>query len=237
MEDSLEARTGSPVTRNTLVVWATTLSVAPYAPTGTDFWGNWTTLRCRSSSFCPKVRSCEVTTTGTVVTLSNTNTTNKIDIALNTAFVVNTAKATGTFGLSGTSISTFSFKVGTGSSSTADNISVSINSVDASALSVGGTVISSEAEADAASVAVSNAIDDLQTYRANIGANQNRLEFAAANLHIAVENSEAARSQLLDLDVAAEMSDFVSRQILIQAGVSMLAQANEMPHDLLRLFQ
>jgi flagellin len=48
---------------------------------------------------------------------------------------------------------------------------------------------------------------------------------------------EAARSNLLDLDIAAEMSRFTSRQILVQAGVAMLAQANQTPQNLLRLFQ
>lgn len=41
----------------------------------------------------------------------------------------------------------------------------------------------------------------------------------------------------MDLDVASEMSNFVSKQILVQAGVSMLAQANQLPNNLLRLFQ
>ena len=52
-----------------------------------------------------------------------------------------------------------------------------------------------------------------------------------------MENTEAARSNLLDLDIASEMSNFTSKQILVQAGVAMLAQANQMPQDLLRLFQ
>ena len=77
----------------------------------------------------------------------------------------------------------------------------------------------------------------MQTYRANIGANQNRLQFATANLATVTENTEAARSQLLDLDVASEMSSFVSKQILVQAGVSMLAQANQLPQSLIKLFQ
>ena len=175
--------------------------------------------------------------TGTVVTLTNTNTTNKIDIALNTAFIVNTAHSTGTLGLSGATTTSFNFKVGTGVSSTADEISVSINSVDTAALGIGSTAVTTEAGADLASVAISNAIDNLQTYRATIGANQNRLEFAAANIATATENTEAARSQLLDLDIASEMSTFVSKQILIQAGVAMLSQANQLPNNLLRLFQ
>jgi flagellin len=176
-------------------------------------------------------------TTSTVVTLTNTSITNKIDLVINLAFDVNIAKTNGTLALSGTNTTDFSFKVGTGVSATADEILVSVNSVDAGALSIGTTTINTVADSNAASVAVTNAIDDLQTYRANLGANQNRLEFAAANIAIAVENTEAARSQLLDLDIASEMSDFVSKQILIQAGVSMLAQANSMPENLLRLFQ
>jgi flagellin len=52
-----------------------------------------------------------------------------------------------------------------------------------------------------------------------------------------VENTEAARSALLDLDVAQEMSNFTSKQILVQAGVAMLSQANQLPQNLLRLLQ
>ena len=176
-------------------------------------------------------------TTGTVVTLSNTNTTNKIDVALNTAFVVNGTKATGTLGLSGTNATSFVFKVGTGTSSTADEITATINSISAASLGIDTTSVTTKSGADLASVAISNAIDNLQNYRATIGANQNRLEFASANLATAVENTEAARSQLLDLDIAMEMSNFVSKQILIQAGVAMLSQANQLPNHLLRLFQ
>jgi flagellin len=109
--------------------------------------------------------------------------------------------------------------------------------VDTAALGISTTAVTTEAGADLASVAVSNAIDNLQTYRATIGASQNRLEFAAPNIATATENTEAARSQLLDLDIASEMSNFVSKQILIQAGVAMLSQANQLPNNLLRLFQ
>jgi flagellin len=176
-------------------------------------------------------------TTGTVVTLTNTGSTNKIDLILNTAYDVDLTKAAGSLGLSGSSATSFTFKVGTGTSSAADDITVSVNAVGANALSIGSTAITTEALADAASVAISNAIDDIQTYRANVGANQNRLEFAAANIATTTENTEAARSQLMDLDIASEMSNFTSKQILVQAGVAMLAQANQMPGNLLQLFQ
>ena len=151
--------------------------------------------------------------------------------------VVNVTKADGSLGLTGSNVSSFTFKVGTGTTATADDIAVTINSVSAAALGLGSTSVTTAALADTASAALTNAIDDLQTYRATIGANQNRLEFANANIATATENNEAARSQLLDLDVAAEMSVFTSKQILVQAGVAMLAQANQLPQNLLRLFQ
>jgi flagellin len=91
--------------------------------------------------------------------------------------------------------------------------------------------------ADTASDSITTAVNNINSSRANFGANQNRLEFAAANISTAVENTEAARSDLMDLDVAAEMSTLTSRQILLQAGVAMLAQANQLPQTLLRLFQ
>lgn len=176
-------------------------------------------------------------TTGTVVTLSNTSTANTIDLVLNTAFIVNGTKAVGTLALSGTSTQTFIYKVGTGTSPTADEISVTLNSVSAAALGLGTTNVTSKAQADAASVAITRAVDTLNNARADLGASQNRLEFSVANIATTLENTEAARSNLLDLDIAAEMSRFTSKQILVQAGVAMLAQANQQPQALLQLLQ
>jgi flagellin len=176
-------------------------------------------------------------TTGTVVTLTNTSTANTIDLVLNTAFIVNTAHTAGSLGLSGTSTQTFIYKVGTGTSPTADEISVTLNSVSAAALGLGTTNVTSKSQSDAASVAITRAVDTLNNARANLGASQNRLEFSSANIATTLENTEAARSNLLDLDVASEMSNFTSKQILVQAGVAMLAQANQQPQALLRLLQ
>ena len=174
---------------------------------------------------------------GTVVTLTDSaGTSAKIDIVLNTSFAASNDVASQSFEVSGTNVSSFSFKVGTGTSATADEIAVTVNGIGTSALTVGSTDIKTSSAANGASDAVTSAIDDIQTYRATVGANQNRLEFAAANIATTKENTEAARSQLLDLNVASEMSNFVSKQILVQAGVSMLAQANQLPSNLLRLF-
>lgn len=175
--------------------------------------------------------------TGTVVTLTNANTNDTVEIALNMSFDADQAAINLNQTVTGTNVASFTFKVGTGVSETADDITVEVNAISATALGVSNTDLSTSSAADTASLLVSSAIDSLQNARANVGASQNRLEFATANLATVTENTEAARSQLLDLDVAAEMSNFTSKQILVQAGVSMLAQANQMPQQLLRLFQ
>ena len=178
-----------------------------------------------------------VMNTGTVVILTNTGTTNTIDLVINTAFDVDLAKGSGTLAISGTSTQSFIYKVGTGNSTTADEIVVTLNSISGSALGLASTNVTSKPQSDAASTAITGAVDTLNDARAKLGASQNRLEFAAANIATTLENTEAARSNLLDLDIAAEMSRFTSRQILVQAGVAMLAQANQQPQALLRLLQ
>lgn len=176
-------------------------------------------------------------TTGAVVTLSNAGTGDSVDLVLSQSFDFNANIAAVTLTLSGASESSFTYKVGTGVSASADEIAVSVNSISTATLGISATDILSTTTADTASLAISNAINDIQTYRAEVGANQNRLEFAAANIATTVENTEAARSALLDLDVAQEMSNFTSKQILVQAGVAMLSQANQLPQNLLRLLQ
>ncbi|MCB9944736.1 MAG: flagellin [Geminicoccaceae bacterium] len=80
-----------------------------------------------------------------------------------------------------------------------------------------------------------NAIAQINEDRANIGAAISRFEFASANLATSIENLDAARSTLMDVDMASEMSNFSSKQVMMQASVSMLAQANQMPQQLLKL--
>ncbi|MFN4283239.1 MAG: flagellin [Alphaproteobacteria bacterium] len=131
----------------------------------------------------------------------------------------------------------FTFKLGTGTTANVDEVTIAIGSVSSQALGIAGQNILSKSGADAASTAISAAIDTLSQSRASVGAAQNRLDFASDNLASAIENTEAARSSLLDLDVASEMTAFTAKQVLVQSGVAMLAQANQMPQNLLRLFQ
>lgn len=207
-----------------------------YATTGTfTFVHNGSTY---SGSLASDTNDGTNMTTGTVVTLTTGGSdNNKIDLAISTAFVVNAAHTTGVINLSGAAQTSFTYKVGTGTSSTADEITVALSGIGSTSLGLSTTDITSASTADTASTLITNAIDQLNTTRATIGASLNRLEFAAANIATTLENTEAARSNLLDLDIASEMSNFTSKQILQQAGVAMLAQANETPQNLLRLFQ
>jgi len=135
-------------------------------------------------------------------------------------------------------LATTGLKFQVGHANTAnDSIEVKIDGIDSTDLSVAALAVSTYGGATAAITAINTAIDTIATSRAKLGASQNRLEFAGANIATQMENAEAARSTLMDLDVAAEMSSFTSNQILQQAGVSMLAQANQMPQNLLRLFR
>ena len=138
---------------------------------------------------------------------------------------------------SSSNTTSFTYKLGTGNTTDVDDVTISVNGVSASALGVNGGSVSTAALADTASTAVTAAIDTLNTARSGVGAAQNRLEFASDNLATTIENTEAARSNLLDLDVAAEMTSFTSKQILVQVGVAMLAQANQLPQNLMQLFR
>lgn len=174
--------------------------------------------------------------TGTSLKLSNATASGFATISLNTSFDATTAITADTLNLANVGSSDYSFKIGSGTADY-DNIEVTVNGVNTTSLGLTNTDITSSANADLASEAISNAINTLNTARANVGASQNRLEFASANLATSIENQESARSSLLDLDIASEMTKFTSKQILVQAGVSMLAQANQMPQNLMRLFQ
>jgi flagellin len=144
------------------------------------------------------------------------------------------ADTTGDF--AGSTQLSLSFKLGSGTEAE-DSLSFSLDGVSASALGLDSHEIVSAGQAGDAVTQINTALDNLNGYRAKVGASQNRLDFAASNLRVSIENAEAARSNLLDLDIAQEMTNFTSKQVLLQSGVAMLAQANQMPQNLLRLLQ
>ncbi len=132
---------------------------------------------------------------------------------------------------------------GTANDSAEDYYYVQINNSTASALGVGNSIgstndgytISTQEAAQKALVALDHAIVSKDNIRANLGALQNRLENTITNLEIQAENLQAAESQISDVDVATEMTEFVRQQILTQSAVAMLSQANSLPKMAMQL--
>ncbi|SDL67829.1 flagellin [Halarsenatibacter silvermanii] len=107
--------------------------------------------------------------------------------------------------------------------------------VDGTLLEVGGTDVETQEAADAAISTIDEAITSVSEQRGELGAVQNRLEHTVSNLEVASENLQAAESRIRDTDMAAEMTDFTTTQILEEAGTAMLAQANQAPQNVLQL--
>lgn len=95
--------------------------------------------------------------------------------------------------------------------------------------------LSTESGAVAALAAVDNALEAVNSARADLGAIQNRFETTISNLATTAENLTAANSRILDADFAAEAANLSKNQVLQQAGVSILAQANALPQQVLGL--
>ncbi|HWR04953.1 MAG TPA: flagellin [Humidesulfovibrio sp.] len=124
---------------------------------------------------------------------------------------------------------------GTSNDSSEDYYYVSIDTATASALGVGlsatgsdGKSISTQELAQKALAQLDKAIISKDKIRANLGALQNRLENTITNLSIQSENTSAAESQISDVDVATEMTEFTRQQIKVQTAVAMLSQANNL---------
>lgn len=84
---------------------------------------------------------------------------------------------------------------------------------------------------------MSGALNYISNARSNLGAYQNRLEHTINNLDVINENMTAAYSRIMDVDMAEEMTEYTTVQVMVQASTSMLAQANERPSQVLQLLQ
>jgi flagellin len=129
-----------------------------------------------------------------------------------------------------------SFQIGTNNTGN-DSITMSVTSATASALGLSSTSVSTQATAQSALGSIDSAIASVSTLRGTLGAVQNRLQSTINNLQVAVENVSAAESRIRDVDVAAETANMTRANILVQAGVSILAQANQSPQAALKLLQ
>lgn len=133
----------------------------------------------------------------------------------------------------------FSFQIGINSGS--DNVlTVTVSKTDVSGLggtagSLSGTNITAASSAQAVLAKIDSAITSVTSNRGTLGAMQNRLESVIRNLSVSIENTTAANSRIRDVDVAEETAAYTKNQILVQAGVSVLAQANQQPSIALSL--
>jgi flagellin len=109
--------------------------------------------------------------------------------------------------------------------------------ITTSAVSAPAGDVTSQTTASAAVVAIDTALDTITTSRATYGAAMSRFEFAISNLQITGENQSAARGRIMDADFAAETANLSRAQILQQAGTAMVAQANQLPQNVLALLR
>jgi len=141
------------------------------------------------------------------------------------------------------------FQVGANTSATLDQISIAgfdwtlaatITTAVGAAVATDPTTVISGTDGSfalAAIGAIDGAINAINSQRATFGAVQNRFDNVVANLMVATENQSAARSRIMDADYAMETSNLSRAQILQQAGNAMVAQANQLPQQVLSLLK
>jgi len=125
---------------------------------------------------------------------------------------------------------TFAFQVGADESGYSQ-LSFTFGALSVSGLSLTGFSVTSAT----ALTSVQTAIDNVSGLRGTLGAYQNELQHISDNEGVMVQNLQASNAQIQDTNMASEMSNFTQDQVLVQAGVSMLAQANQIPDYVLKL--
>src|SRR5689334_12971365 len=108
---------------------------------------------------------------------------------------------------------------------------------DASSLGVSGVSVSTASGAQAAMSTIDSVLTSVNTFQATLGATQNTFSAAISTTNTQATNMSAARSQITDADFATETANLSKAQVLQQAGISVLAQANSMPQQVLKLLQ
>lgn len=116
-------------------------------------------------------------------------------------------------------------------------IQVAIPNISLDNLGLTGIDVTTEEGAAKAMDQTKNAISYISHVRSKLGAYENRFETTISNLDVATENLTQSYSTIKDVDMAKEMTEYTTLQVLVQAGTSMLAQANEQPQQALQLLQ
>lgn len=131
----------------------------------------------------------------------------------------------------------FDIQVGVYNDNFKDRISFDVGASDSTLEALGMTAegVGSKEAAQVSLAAVDEAIESVAGMRANLGALQNRLQSTVNNLGVYDENMSAANSRIRDTDIAAESSEMIKNQVLLQAGISVLSQANATQNLALKL--
>ena len=132
--------------------------------------------------------------------------------------------------------SNLTFYIGA-SADKANAMTVAQQTMTADALKVKDIKVSTTTEAFQAMKSIDTAIETVSTYRATLGAAQNRLEHTVNNLKVTSENITSAESRIRDTDMADEITAYTKNNILLQAAQSMLSQSNAMPQGVLSMLQ
>ena len=148
--------------------------------------------------------------------------------------IANSSEYNGVALLNG-NISTLTFQVGIRNVDANDRITISSVSATNASLGTTNLGISTALDAQAALATIDTAIQSVSAGRAKLGAAGNRLTTVSNTIRTSAENISAANSRIKDVDVAEETSALSRAQILVQAGISVLSQANQMPQMALKL--
>jgi flagellin len=154
-----------------------------------------------------------------------------------TVAALTTQVDTQSFGVDGTSDGQLQFLVSvSGNAATGEDfISLNVQDLRLGSLGLDASTLATRDDAVAAIASLDSAISTISSALGDIGAAQNRLDFAQANVATTIENFSAAESVIRDADFAAEASEFARLQILQQSQIAMLAQANSAPQGVLQL--
>ncbi len=161
-----------------------------------------------------------------VLTLSD-STGRKIQLQIDESF-------SDTVNLELTGTGAMTMQVGANEGQTLD---IRIQKVSLTTLGIYNLDLANEKGAREGIESIKYALSEISSIRSRLGAYQNRLEHTTSNLDVTEENMTAAYSRIMDVDMAEEMTTYSTQQVLSQAGISMMAQANERPSQVLQLLQ
>ena len=157
-----------------------------------------------------------------------------IDFLLDEGFAAGAETVEGNYTLEVTDIGSMTIQIGANEHQDMD---IRIGEISTASLYIDTVDVSVEKGADRAMSTLDEAIASLSAVRSELGAYQNRLDYAITSLSSTSQNMTAAYSGLMDTDMAKEMTEYTQQNILNQAAISVLSQANELPQQVLSLLQ